>query len=149
MKNLRMPLLAAGLAVLLFGVLGISQSSVATAGDDKAPCTQPCKDTAACKSCCKDNCAACCKDKGKSCAAEGMSCGACKPKEGATPAEAKSAFANTKCPMMGSRIDASKVTPALTREFKGQKVAFCCGGCPAAWDKLSDAEKQAKLDAAK
>ncbi|MCE5327022.1 MAG: hypothetical protein LLG01_11485 [Planctomycetaceae bacterium] len=157
MTNSRIPLVAAGLAVLMFGVLGVWQSSVAMAGDEKAPCTQPCKDTAGCKACCKDDCkacckdscAACCKDKGKSCAAESMSCGACKPKEGATPTEAKSAFANTKCPMMGSKIDASKVTPALTREFKGQKVAFCCGGCPAAWDKLTDAQKQAKLDAAK
>lgn len=59
------------------------------------------------------------------------------------------AFANTKCPMMGGVIQPEKVTPALTREFNGQKVAFCCGGCPDMWDKLSDAQKQAKLETVK
>lgn len=54
---------------------------------------------------------------------------------------------NTRCPIMGSKIDPAKVPAALTREFKGRKVGFCCGGCPVAWDKLTDAEKQAKLDA--
>jgi len=54
-------------------------------------------------------------------------------------------YANTRCPMMGSKIDPSKVAPNLVREFKGQKVAFCCGGCPAAWDKLADADKGDKL----
>jgi hypothetical protein len=38
------------------------------------------------------------------------------------------------------------VPATLTREFKGQKVAFCCGGCPAAWDKLTDEQRRAKLD---
>ena len=33
----------------------------------------------------------------------------------------------------------------LVRDYEGQKVAFCCAGCPAAWDQLSDADKQAKL----
>lgn len=65
------------------------------------------------------------------------------------PTSAPAAYANVKCPMMGGAIDPAKVTPELTREFKGQKVAFCCGGCPAAWDKLSDKEKQEKLDAVK
>ena len=67
-----------------------------------------------------------------------------------TPTTAPAQFANTKCPIMtGNTIDPAKVTPALTREFKGMKVAFCCGGCPPQWDKLSDQEKQAKLDAVK
>jgi hypothetical protein len=65
------------------------------------------------------------------------------------PTTAPAQFANIKCPIMGSAIDPAKVTPALTREFKGQKVAFCCGECPPQWDKLSDKEKQAKLDAVK
>ncbi len=55
------------------------------------------------------------------------------------------AYVNTKCPIMGSEINPAKVTADLTRVYKGQKVAFCCGGCPAAWDKLTDAEKDAKL----
>ena len=35
-------------------------------------------------------------------------------------------FANTKCPIMGRPIDPAKVTESLTRDYKGQKVAFCC-----------------------
>jgi hypothetical protein len=57
------------------------------------------------------------------------------------------AFVNTRCPIMGTPINSAKVKPNLIRDYKGQKVAFCCGGCPAAWDKLSDAEKDAKLRA--
>jgi len=54
-------------------------------------------------------------------------------------------FVNDRCPLMGSPIKPSKVTANLVREYKGQKVAFCCAGCPAAWDKLSKAEKESKL----
>jgi hypothetical protein len=57
-------------------------------------------------------------------------------------------YANTACPIMGSAIDPAKVTEALTRTYKGQKIAFCCNGCPALWDKLDDAQKDAKLKAA-
>jgi len=57
----------------------------------------------------------------------------------------KSGFANTKCPIMGGAIDPAKVPESLTRVYKGQKVAFCCGMCPAKWDKLTDAEKDAKF----
>ena len=58
----------------------------------------------------------------------------------------KSKFANVSCPIMaGSRINPDKVAKNLIRDYKGEKVAFCCGGCPAAWDKLDDAEKKAKL----
>lgn len=58
-------------------------------------------------------------------------------------------FANTKCPMMGGTINPEKVTDALTRKFEGQTVAFCCGGCPGLWDRLTDEEKQVKLAAVK
>lgn len=54
-------------------------------------------------------------------------------------------FVNDKCPIMGTAIDPANVTEDLTREYKGQKVAFCCNMCPSQWDKLSDAEKEAKL----
>ena len=57
-------------------------------------------------------------------------------------------FANTKCPIMGGAVDV-KLAGDDVRMWKGMKVGFCCGGCPAAWDKLNDQEKQAKLDAAK
>ena len=56
-------------------------------------------------------------------------------------------YVNTRCPIMGGVINPARVTDDLTREYKGQKVAFCCGGCPAEWDKLSPAEKDAKLKA--
>ena len=56
-------------------------------------------------------------------------------------------FANDRCPMMGSPIQAENVKPDLVRTYKGQKVAFCCAGCPAAWDRLSEAQKAAKLQA--
>ena len=58
-------------------------------------------------------------------------------------------LANSRCPIMGSPIKPESVTANLTRDYKGQQIGFCCAGCPAAWDKLTDAEKQAKLNAVK
>lgn len=57
----------------------------------------------------------------------------------------KPKFANNRCPIMNAPIKAEKVTKSLIRDYKGQKIAFCCAGCPAAWDKLSETQKQAKL----
>ena len=54
-------------------------------------------------------------------------------------------FVNARCPIMGSPINPANVSARLTREHNGAKVAFCCGGCPAAWDKLSVEQKDAKL----
>ena len=59
--------------------------------------------------------------------------------------EEPQAFVNVTCPMMGSPIDPNNVAPELVRMYKGEKVAFCCGGCPVAWDKLPEAQKEAKL----
>ena len=70
--------------------------------------------------------------------------GADKP-TGAAGEGAQAAFANVRCPIMGSPIDAAKVPDSLVRTHKGRKIAFCCASCPEAWDKLSDAEKGAKL----
>ena len=47
---------------------------------------------------------------------------------------------NMVCPMMGDPIDEE-----FTRNWNGDKVAFCCKDCPATWDSLSDAEKTEKL----
>lgn len=55
---------------------------------------------------------------------------------------------NNHCPVMGSEIDSKNVPVDLTRDFMGQKVGFCCSGCPGEWDKLSDNEKKEKLEAA-
>jgi hypothetical protein len=60
-------------------------------------------------------------------------------------AAAPAAFANTKCPIMGSPINPSRVAEGLTRVYNGEKIAFCCGGCPGQWDKLTDAQKDARL----
>ncbi len=57
----------------------------------------------------------------------------------------KPKFANARCPIMNSPINPNKVTKDLIRDYKGEKIAFCCAGCPAAWDKLSDTAKAAKL----
>lgn len=65
------------------------------------------------------------------------------PKATETASAAK--VVNSTCPIMGKSFDPATVPDNLTRTFKGQKVGFCCGGCPPAWDKLSDAEKTAKL----
>lgn len=54
-------------------------------------------------------------------------------------------FDNKKCPIMEVTIVPGKVPANLTREWKGKRIAFCCGDCPVAWDKLSDEEKEAKL----
>lgn len=52
---------------------------------------------------------------------------------------------NTHCPISGVAITAGMIQPNLVREFKGQKVAMCCQGCVAEWEKMSDAEKEAAL----
>jgi hypothetical protein len=57
------------------------------------------------------------------------------------------ACVNGTCPIMGNAIDPAKVPVSLTRDFNGQKVGFCCGGCPPAWDKLTDDQKAAKFAA--
>ena len=54
-------------------------------------------------------------------------------------------FSNVSCPIMGSPINPEKVGENLVRDYEGQKIAFCCGGCPNQWDKLTNAEKDAKL----
>lgn len=64
---------------------------------------------------------------------------------GAFGTHVKPQFANNCCLIMGSPINPEKVTKNLIRDYKGQKVAFCCAGCPSMWDKLTDTQKQAKL----
>jgi Cu(I)/Ag(I) efflux system membrane fusion protein len=63
-------------------------------------------------------------------------------------AHAQRVVVNDKCPIMGSEIDPTDVPEDLMRRWKGKRVGFCCAGCPDAWDKLSESEKQAKLEAA-
>ncbi|MHA2315983.1 MAG: hypothetical protein ACXACF_12045 [Candidatus Hermodarchaeia archaeon] len=68
---------------------------------------------------------------------------------GALGKHVKPQFANNRCPIMGSPINPNQISKNLIRDYKAQKVAFCCAGCPSAWDKLTDAQKQAKLAKAK
>ena len=63
-------------------------------------------------------------------------------------AKPPSSIVNARCPIMGGKINRDNWPADLVREYKGQKVAFCCGACPPVWDKLSDAEKDVKLKAA-
>lgn len=64
----------------------------------------------------------------------------------AIEAKAEMPIANKTCPIMGAKISNPEKTPAkLTRTHKGQRVVFCCAGCPAQWDKLSEEKKQALL----
>lgn len=50
---------------------------------------------------------------------------------------------NSNCPIAGEEVD-----PDVSVQWKGQTVAFCCADCIPDWNKLSDDEKQSKLDAA-
>lgn len=65
--------------------------------------------------------------------------------QAATQPEPPGGVANTKCPIMLSPV--SNPPPDLTRRYKGLTIGFCCGGCPDAWDKLSDVERDQKLAA--
>ena len=63
-------------------------------------------------------------------------CGKCKAAFEAEPAKfadklpkAKPASLNSKCPVSGGDVD-----EAVTSEYEGRKVAFCCGKCKAAFD---------------
>jgi hypothetical protein len=60
-----------------------------------------------------------------------------------------SGIVNHRCPIMGSPLDRGKVREGLTRRFRGRKVGFCCAGCPKAWDKLSEQEKESRLRGAR
>jgi hypothetical protein len=74
------------------------------------------------------------------CAAMGMA---------STQPAATAKCVNARCPILGEAINPDKTPDALTRMYKGQRVGFCCGGCPETWDKLTDADKDAKLAKAK
>lgn len=67
------------------------------------------------------------------------------PTKTTTPAKSGSmGVMNSKCPMSGEETD-----PSVTSDYKGGKVAFCCTTCQGKFAKLSDADKAAKVAAAK
>lgn len=55
---------------------------------------------------------------------------------------------NDSCPISGMKIDRMKTPENQMRMYKGRKIGFCSPACPVAWDKLTDAEKEAKLEKA-
>jgi YHS domain-containing protein len=50
---------------------------------------------------------------------------------------------NDKCPMSGMAVNKS----APTATYNGKTVGFCCGGCAAKFNALSDADKDKKIAA--
>ncbi len=54
-------------------------------------------------------------------------------------------FVNDRCPIMLIKINRDKVPAELTRAYGQGKVGFCCNGCPTQWDRLTEAQKTAKL----
>lgn len=76
----------------------------------------------------------------------------CKKTESEKPATSPTAgqavVVNSLCPVMGTLLDRNNVPELLTRQFQGKKVGFCCPKCPVTWDKLSDSEREEKLQIA-
>lgn len=67
--------------------------------------------------------------------------GAVAPVRGtSSPTASDPAILNTICPIQGEPID-----PAITVDYEGKKVAFCCKECIPEWNKLTAAEKVANL----
>ena len=48
---------------------------------------------------------------------------------------------NTKCPMMGEAVDPE----GPMSDWHGNKVAYCCDGCQAKFEALSDEDQTTKL----
>lgn len=57
----------------------------------------------------------------------------------------KAGCVNSVCPIMGATFDPERAPENLTRMYKGRKIGFCCGGCPAQWDAMSESDKDAAL----
>jgi hypothetical protein len=53
--------------------------------------------------------------------------------------------ANGACPITGTPIDSAAVPPELTRMYQGQRIGFCCKGCPEKWDRMDDQARARKL----
>ncbi|MFH5803077.1 hypothetical protein [Alienimonas sp. DA493] len=59
------------------------------------------------------------------------------------PAATPVAIVNETCPLMGGDVD-----PAVTTEWNGRTVGFCCAQCIPEWKELSEEQKAANLAAA-
>lgn len=56
--------------------------------------------------------------------------------------------ANAMCPISGKKIDMMNTPESLTTLYQGKKVGFCCPACPPLWEKLTEQEKEQKLEKA-
>ncbi|QDT16689.1 hypothetical protein [Alienimonas californiensis] len=66
------------------------------------------------------------------------------PADAEAPATTEAvALVNETCPLMGGDAD-----PAVTTEWNGQTVGFCCAQCIPEWQELTEEEKAEKLAAA-
>ena len=63
--------------------------------------------------------------------------------DAATAESVEVTLVNSVCPMMGGPVD-----KAVTVEWNGKTVGFCCADCIPGWNKLSEEEKVAKLASA-
>ena len=138
------PMMKAQMEKLAAAIAAVDAATAAlNGGDAKAALAELAKAKEALQAM-KTNCEKCMKAMadGKGCPM--MAGGAC-PMAGAKAPAADAGVVNVKCPIMGGAINPAKVPDNLTRTYKGQKVGFCCAGCPDAWDKLSDEQKDAKL----
>ncbi len=61
-----------------------------------------------------------------------------------TTKPASMGIVNSKCPIVPSHTASDKTVV----QHEGKQVGLCCAGCLSTWDKLSDAEKSAKVKAA-
>jgi hypothetical protein len=62
-------------------------------------------------------------------------------KDKASTAAASAAPINATCPIMGG----SGVDTGVTVVYEGKTIAFCCDGCIAEWNALSDAERTERV----
>jgi hypothetical protein len=58
---------------------------------------------------------------------------------------APAAMINSVCLISGEALDASSPTV----DYMGGKVGFCCDNCVGKWNKMTDAQKKAAVDAKK
>jgi hypothetical protein len=60
-----------------------------------------------------------------------------------TSGEVNMGVINATCPVMGG-----KVNQAVSVDYSGHKVGFCCPGCIDSWNEMTDEEKAAAINAA-
>lgn len=128
-------LVVAAVAALVLGGAGCKDCKCSMKAEKSCSARESCPHGDGCKMACKGQ--AC---QSRTACGNSDGCGKCKAGHAASADKP----VNAKCPMMGLAVSKS----IETRKFEGKTVGFCCAGCPTAWDKLSDAEKRQKLDAA-